>query len=89
MKGFTRTMNLNRNLTRTLLAAAVALGTLSFSSAAFAATGSHTASTAKAPAAKERLLKPASRIQTRTLGPEYDGGNRHAVQAFGPGYDGG
>jgi hypothetical protein len=74
MKGLTRTMNLNRNLTKVLLAAAVALGTLSFSPAAFAATGSHAASTAKAPVAKERILKPASRIQPRTFGPGYDGG---------------
>ena len=50
-------MNLNRNLIKTLLAAAVAVGTLCSSSAAFAATGSHAASTAKAPGAKERVLK--------------------------------
>lgn len=61
MKGFTRTMNLNRNPTRTLLAAAVALGTLCSSSAAFAATGGHAAPAAKAPLAKEQMLQPASR----------------------------
>ena len=82
-------MSLNRNLSKLLLAAAVALGTLSFSPAAFAATGSHPASTAKAPVAKERLLKPASRFQTQTFGPGYTGGNRHSVQASGPEYDGG
>jgi hypothetical protein len=91
MKGFTRTMNLNRNLTKTLLAAAVALGTLCSSSAAFAATGSHAASTAKAPLAKERVLKPASRLLTRTSGPGYDGGKagRLLTRTSGPGYDGG
>jgi hypothetical protein len=91
MKGFTRTMNLNRNLTKTLLAATVALGTLGFSSAAFAATGSHTASTAKTPAAKEWVLKPASRLLTRTSGPDYNGGkaDRFLTQTSSPEYEGG
>jgi hypothetical protein len=90
MKGFTRTMNLNRNLTKTLLAAAVALGTLCSSSAAFAATGSHAAST-KAQFAKELALKPASRPLTRTSGPGYDGGKatRLLTWTSGPGYTGG
>jgi hypothetical protein len=80
MKGFTRTMNLNRNLTKTLLAAAVALGTLCSSSAAFAATGSHPASTAKA-----------SRLLTRPSGPGYTGGKAHGykIVADTPEYDGG
>jgi hypothetical protein len=96
MKGFTRTMTLNRNLTRTLLAAAVALGTLCSSSAAFAATGGHAAST------------PASRLLTRPSGPSYEGGKAHGYKIVantpeytggkadrfltrpsGPGYDGG
>jgi hypothetical protein len=91
MKGFTRTMNLNRNLTKTLLAAAVALGTLCSSSAAFAATGGPAASTAKAPAAQQRALKPASRLLTRPSGPGYDGGKAHGhmIVADTPEYDGG
>lgn len=91
MKGFTRTMNLNRNLTRTLLAAAVALGTLCSSSAAFAATGGHAAPAAKAPLAKEQMLQPASRLLTRPSGPGYTGGKagRPLIRPSGPGYDGG
>jgi hypothetical protein len=91
MKGFTRTMTLNRNLTKTLLAAAVALGTLCSSSAAFAATGGPAASTAKAPLAKERALKSASRLQTRPSGPGYTGGKAHAdkIVADTPEYAGG
>jgi hypothetical protein len=91
MKGFTRTMSLNRNLTKTLLATAVALGTLCSSSAAFAATGGHAASTAKAPVAKERVLKPTSRLLTRTSGPGYTGGKAdgHKIVADTPEYDGG
>jgi hypothetical protein len=90
MKGFTRTMNLNWNLTRTLLAAAVALGTFCSSSAAFAATGGHVASTAKAPLAKEQALKSASRLLPRPSGPGYDGGKAHGhIVANTPEYDGG
>ena len=91
MKGFTRTMNLNRNLTKALLAAAVALGTLCSSSAAFAATGSHAAPTAKAPAAKEWAPKPASRLLARTSGPGYDGGKADwsLTRTSGPEYEGG
>ena len=76
-------MSLNRNLTRTLLTGAVALGTLGFSSAAFAATGSHAAS-----AATSSPEYTGGRVLTRTLGPEYEGG-RVVTRTFGPGYDGG
>jgi hypothetical protein len=102
MKGFTRTMNLNRNLTKTLLAATVALGTLCASPAAFAATGSHAASTAKAHEFKIVTLAnhdqsrvhmnppeyEGGRVLTRTSGPEYDGG-RFLTQTSSPEYDGG
>jgi hypothetical protein len=74
MKGFTRTMNLNRNLTRALLATAVALGTLCSSSAAFAATGSHAASTAKAHGYKFVTHANGGRPSVHMNPPEYDGG---------------
>ena len=95
-------MNLNPNLTKTLLAATVALGTLCSSSAAFAATGSHAASTAKAHGYKIATLGNGNqprvhmnppeyeggRVLTRTSGPEYEGG-RFLTRTSGPEYDGG
>jgi len=58
-------MNLNRNLTRTLLAGAVAVGTLCSSSAAFAATGSHLASSPE---------YTGGLVLTQTSSPSYTGG---------------
>lgn len=95
MKGFTRTMKLNRNLTKTLLAATVALGTLCSSSAAFAATGSHAASTAKARGYKIVTLANGGRQSVHMNPPEYEGGravvrdSRFPTRPSAPEYDGG
>ena len=88
-------MNLNRNLTKTVLAAAVALGTLCASPAAFAATGSHAASTAKAHGYKIVILGNGNQSRVHMNPPEYDGGravgrdSRFLTRALGPEYDGG
>ena len=81
-------MNLNRNLTKTVLAAAVALGTLCASPAAFAATGSHAASTAKAHGYKIVILGNGNQSRVHMNAPEYEGG-RVLIRTSGPGYEGG
>jgi hypothetical protein len=88
MKGFTRTMTLNRNLTKTLLAATVALGTLCASPAAFAATGSHAPSTAKAHGYKIVIPGNGNQSRVHMNPPEYDGG-RVLIRTSGPEYEGG
>ena len=88
MKGFTRTMTLNRNLTKTLVAATVALGTLCASPAAFAATGSHAAATTKVHGQKIVTLGNVGQSRVHMNPPEYEGG-RVLIRTSSPEYTGG